>query len=215
MVFDPFGDFDRQGYLRNFTQSKDLNLIKTLEHIAFQKNLGKAIKYLAQAHLIKYQDVLEIHKTLFGSVYPWAGQDRRKTAPNIEIAKDGLARMFAFANNVQRETELGLQQGQDLEFMRKKPGEVMGSLCHAHPFLDGNGRTIMIIHGEMAYRAGISIDWIQTDKTTYLTELTREIYLPGKGYLDEYLSQFVCEVADRQSAALMLKNLKGLSPLSD
>ncbi len=44
----------------------------------------------------------------------------------------------------------------------------MGSLAHAHPFLDGNGRTMMTIHIEMTYRVGISIDWVQTDKTAYL-----------------------------------------------
>jgi fido (protein-threonine AMPylation protein) len=29
--------------------------------------------------------------------------------------------------------------------MRERPGEVMGYFAHGHPFLDGNGRTIMVV----------------------------------------------------------------------
>jgi cell filamentation protein len=49
--------------------------------------------------------------------------------------------------------------------MRQKPGEVMGYLAHGHPFLDGNGRTIMLVHAELARRAGFGIDWGSTGKT--------------------------------------------------
>lgn len=41
-------------------------------------------------------------------------------------------------------------RGQDSPFMREQPGEVMALLAHAHPFLDGNGRTIMVLHAELA-----------------------------------------------------------------
>jgi Fic family protein len=30
----------------------------------------------------------------------------------------------------------------------------MGYLAHGHPFLDGNGRTIMVLHCVLAQRAG-------------------------------------------------------------
>jgi cell filamentation protein len=86
----------------------------------------------------------------------------------------------------------------------------MGSLAHAHPFLDGNGRTIMVLHAEMALRAGISIDWVKTDKTAYLTALTAELNAPDKGYLDEYLKPLVGEAIDRKQSTSLLKSIKGL-----
>ena len=52
--------------------------------------------------------------------------------------------------------------------MRERPGEIMGFLAYAHPFLDGNGRTIMVVHTELAQRAGVSIAWDATDKDAYL-----------------------------------------------
>ena len=65
--------------------------------------------------------------------------------------------------------------------MREKAGEVMGYLAHGHPFLDGNGRIIMVIHSVLAQRAGFSVDWASTDKTAYLQALTKELDDPGKG----------------------------------
>ena len=81
--------------------------------------------------------------------------------------------------------------GQDKALMAEKPGEVMGYLAYGHPFLDGNGRTILTAHVVLAERAGISIDWGATDKAAYLTALTRELDHPGKGRLDAYLKPLV------------------------
>ena len=38
----------------------------------------------------------------------------------------------------------------------------MGSLACAHPFLNGNGRTIMTVHTELANRAEIRVEWEKT-----------------------------------------------------
>lgn len=210
MTFDPFRDFDNRGHLRNFFGSKDVEEIKALEYSFFQINVDRAINTLAAVDFIEYKHVLDIHRTLFGDVYPWAGQDRLATAPDINISKRGYGAMFAQPQYIRRVTDYALDRSRDLTFMREQPGYIMGSLAHAHPFLDGNGRTIMVLHTEMAYRAGISIDWVQTDKTAYLTALTTELNDPGKGHLDEYLKPFIGSAIDRQRSTSMLKSLKGL-----
>lgn len=69
--------------------------------------------------------------------------------------------------------------------------ETRGYLAHGHPFLDGNGRTIMVIHSVLAQRAGLSIEWASTNKTEYLRALTRELDDPGKGILDKYLGAYI------------------------
>jgi cell filamentation protein len=86
--------------------------------------------------------------------------------------------------------DYALRNGQDRALMAEKPGEVMGYLAFGHPFLDGNGRTIMVLHALLAQRAGFSIDWAETDKAAYLKALTKEIDEPGKGHLDAYLASF-------------------------
>jgi cell filamentation protein len=212
VTFDPFGDFDSLGYLRNFPGLKDISQVKALEHASFQINIDRAINTLAAVDLIEYKHVLEIHKTLFGDVYPWAGQDRAVTSPGINISKAGYNNLFAQSPYVRRVTEYAIDQSRDLNIMCQQPGYILGSLAHAHPFLDGNGRTILVLHTELAHRAGISIDWTQTEKKAYLIALTTELNDPGQGHLDNYLKPFIGNAIDRPQSASLLKSLQGLSP---
>ena len=189
MIFDPFCDFETRGYLRNSAGEKDLKVVKILEHRSFLAKLDTAFKLLSGIDHLSYQDVLNIHKTLFESVYPWAGLDRKQTAPDIAVSKGSV--LFAHPDDAMTAVEHGLKIGKNAEVMARAPGEVMGYLAYGHPFLDGNGRTIMVIHAELAQRAGISIDWAATSKSEYLTSLTRELEHPGKGHLDTYLTPFL------------------------
>jgi cell filamentation protein len=200
VTFDPFGDFETQGYLRNLTKEKDLEIVLRLEHASFMTGIDAALQRLAKVKRLSYADVLETHSILFEAVYPWAGQDRRTTAPDLAISKGPV--LFAHPDHIQRAVEYALAHGQDQKFIREKPGMIMGYLAYAHPFLDGNGRTIMVVHGLMAQRAGFSIDWAATGKAEYLSALTKELDDPGKGHLDVYLKPFIRPaVADDRLAA--------------
>ena len=86
----------------------------------------------------------------------------------------------------------------------------MGYLAYGHPFLDGNGRTIMVVHTELAQRAGISIDWAATSKTAYLTALTKEIEKPGAGLLDAYLKPFIRKAVEADLLVGHVVSTRGL-----
>ena len=191
MTFDPFGDFATEGYLRNFEKEKDLAIVKRAENASFTTGLAEAFATLAKTKLLSYEDVLKTHGILFGAVYPWAGQDRTETAPKLTIKKGPV--IFANAPEIRAAVEFALRKGQDKDHMKAKPGEIMGYLAYGHPFLDGNGRTIMTVHSMLAQRAGFSIDWSATTKDAYLDAFTREIENPSKGHLDAYLKPFMRE----------------------
>ncbi|WP_404406861.1 Fic/DOC family protein [Pelagibacterium halotolerans] len=211
MTFDPFGDFASRGYLRNHAGQKDMLKVKDLEHDSFRGNVERALQDLSKAEHLTYEHVRKAHETLFRDVYPWAGQDRAQTAPDLHITKGTVD--FMFASHVGRGVEYALGQGNDPAMMREKPGEVMGNLAYAHPFLDGNGRTIMTVHSELCRRAEIYIDWSQIHKNDYLKALTQEIDVPGKGHLDAYLQRFVREGAlQLDGIAVSLQTLSGLGP---
>lgn len=195
MTFDPFGDFATQGYLRNLAKEKDPEIVRRLEHTSFVTGIDAALGRLARIPDLSYPDLSETHRILFEAVYPWAGQDRLANAPDLAIRKGTI--LFARPQDIRRAVEFALSHGQHKAFMTAKPGEVMGYLAYAHPFLDGNGRTIMILHAVMSQRAGFSIDWSTTGKADYLSALTKEIDEPGNGHLDAYLKPFIREaVAD-------------------
>ena len=193
MTFDPFGDFEKHGYLRNIARTKDSRIVRQMEHASFTTGLDAAFAKLTSREHLSYDDILGTHKILFDAVYPWAGQDRLTTAPHLVVSKGGDREKisFAYPQDIRRAIDYGLDHGQDKTFMTAKPGEIMGYFAHGHPFLDGNGRTIMVVHCVLAQRAGFSIDWAATTKNDYLAALTKELDSPHKGHLDAYLSRFI------------------------
>jgi cell filamentation protein len=204
VTFDPFGDFATEGYLRNFEKEKDLAIVKRAENASFMTGLDEAFAILAKVKTFSYDDVLTTHGILFGAIYPWAGQDRTQNAPKLTIRKGSV--IFANAAEIRAAVQFALLKGQDKASMKANPGEIMGYLAYGHPFLDGNGRTIMTVHSVLAQRAGFSIDWSATKKDAYLGALTKEIENPPKGHLDAYLKPFMRDpIAYEQLATAMVQ----------
>lgn len=208
MTFDPFGDFATEGYLRNFEKEKDLAIVKRAENASFTTGLDEAFANLAMAKALSYDEVLKTHGILFGAVYPWAGQDRTRTAPRLTIKKGPV--IFANAPEIRAAVEFALRKGQDKDYMKASPGEIMGYLAYGHPFLDGNGRTIMTVHSVLAQRAGFSIDWSATTKDGYLAALTKEIENPPKGHLDAYLKPLMRDPIAYEQLATAIVQAPGL-----
>jgi cell filamentation protein len=210
VTFDVFGDFETRGYLRNSERLKNLGEVKRLEHRVFLKNLGRAVEHLKHVERLTYWDVLDTHRVLFRDAYPWAGEDRQTTAPDLAIGKGERNDLFAHPRFMQDAVHYALRLGQDRAYMTEPCGEVMGYLAHAHPFLEGNGRTLMVVLNELAYRAGISIDWSRTDKDAYLQALTRELDRLGAGELDNYLKPFVGPAKSHENSTALLAELRSL-----
>jgi len=189
MPFDPFEDFEAQGYLRNFAGEKDPIRIQRFEHHAFAANVLPALRALQDRPALDYPAVLHTHRILFGSVYPWAGQDRAQTAPGIAITKGDHNTLFAHPRDIRRAVDYALGLSSD-RTRTGRPGEALGALFHAHPFLDGNGRALLTVHTDLARRAGYHIDWPAIPKQAFLSALTDELYRPGHA-LDRLLAPHI------------------------
>lgn len=209
-MFDPFGDFESAGYLRNVERLKDADEIKLQEHLFFEANIEQAMDYLAGIRSeISYADFLKVHGILFEEFYPWAGQDRWQLNVGRFVGK-GEGLQFEASELCQRAVEWGLSMGNNRRTMNTQPGTVMGSFAWGHPFLDGNGRTMLLVHSERCHRAGISIDWAATRKSAYLEALTNELLTPKHQPLDAYLRPFVAPASGKGSLLDQLLALPGL-----
>ena len=209
-MFDPFGDFQSAGYLRNIERLKDPEEIKVQEHLFFEANLEQALLYLERLSApVDYNNFLEVHRILFGAFYPWADQDRHALGVGRLVGKGGSVQ-FEASELCQRAVEWGLNMGNDHATMRTRPGEVMGAFAWGHPFLDGNGRTMLVVHSVLSHRAGISVAWSATRKHDYLDALTQELQQPQRHHLDAYLRPFVQPTAVQGSLLEHLQGLPGL-----
>ena len=207
-MFDPFGDFDTEGYLRNFDKEKDLEIVKIAEHELFRAQLPVALNFLAKKKRIEYSDFLNVHQILFEGLYPWAGKDRAEILPNSAIRKKGL--YFSHPSECKLAVSEGLSFAHDKKQMRNRPGFIMGMFAYGHPFLDGNGRTMLLIHAELCFRANMSVNWMRTNKQSYLDALTQEIESPNEGHLDAYLKPFIDKQIPRENWLKSVSDLQGL-----
>lgn len=207
MAFDPFGDFATEGYLRNTQGLTDPESVKHVEHSLFLANLEDAIDMLHTREVIDYGSFLDVHRILFEEFYPWAGQDRMTTAPNLYISKGEVR--FAQASDIRRAVDYGLDVAR--KDLRAQCGTVMGQFALGHPFLDGNGRTIMLVFGELCYRAGFSIAWEGTTKADYLEALTLELDDPRPAPLNAYLARHITGRVPHSAYSKTLNELPGLS----
>ena len=207
-MFDPFGTYEDKGYLENVEKEKDLDVVKEIEHSLFLANLDIALNYLSEQRHIKYADFLEVHRLLFDEYYPWAGKDRLELTPNLSISKANT--YFCIPSEIQRTIDYALSLATKQEYLINNPGEIMGLFAYAHPFLDGNGRTILLVHTELCHRAGFRICWESTSKRDYLTSLSDEIAEPRKKALDQYLKSFIDTASGRDATARLINSISGL-----
>ncbi|MFJ4252151.1 Fic family protein [Pseudomonas sp. NPDC089741] len=216
MTFDPFGDFETEGYLQNSLKLKDPVEVKESEHLSFEASIEDALAFLAKKRSIDYKAVLKTHEILFSGFYPWAGKDRNELIPHLAVfkgSKDDPHTIFERPDLIKRSVEYALELASNKKRFRDRPGEVMGQLASVHPFLDGNGRTILLIYMELCFRTRFAVDWSKTSKDDYLNARSDEIRNPFKGHLDSYLKPFVIDISNRDEWPGMIGGIKGLDGL--
>nr|WP_316643007.1 Fic family protein [uncultured Roseateles sp.] len=214
-MFDPFNDFQTVGYLRNAEAQKDPKKVRRAEHVAFMVGLEQALDQLKRRKAdLTYADYLRVHKTLFQDYYPWAGIDRHDLGVGKLITK-GPNVQFELSENCRKAVEWGLSMGNNAKHIRERPGEVMGAFAWGHPFLDGNGRAMLLVHSELCHRAGFAIDWIASNKADYLAALTHELAHPRDRALDAYFTDLIVDTRPRSDWAAYFKSIPGLSGLDD
>lgn len=101
----------------------------------------------------------EVHRRLFGVVYPWAGQLR-----TVVIAKGSV---FCLPQYLTAEADRVFSRLAGERWLRglDRDGFVdrlvwyLGEVNALHPFREGNGRAQRVFFAELAARAGWGIDW--------------------------------------------------------
>lgn len=189
MAFDPFGDFESRGYLRNVFSEKDPAIIKDLESTSFRNHLPEALKKLNRVETLSYSTLIETHRMLFPDLYPWAGVDRSVNAADIDISRAGVKGMFALPSEIRLAGDYAFQEANTQ--LPNRAGHILGLLAYAHPFLECNGRAIFLVHHEMLARVKRHLVWDEIPREPFLSALRDELLNPNATYMDDFLKPYV------------------------
>lgn len=194
MKFDPFGDSKKRGYLRNIHGLPAGKRLKDLEHQDFETFLPDALAFLNGLKSPGYHDLLTVHRKLFGGLYPWAGQDRFELFPGSIVSKGRTN--FALSNNIQKAFEIGMHD-------HNTPGQMLGHLAYAHPFLEGNGRALFVFFDDHLRRQGLTLNWPGLDRDIFLKSLDEQISRPDSASLDMVLEQHLSKFKKEKSPSTL------------
>jgi cell filamentation protein len=108
-----------------------------------------------------------IHRTLFGKLYPWAGETRRGLGRMTKTRADGSVVQYGDSAFVDSELSrmLGLLAGENflrgltLDRFAARAAYFYGELDAIHSFREGNSRTLRAFFYSVAYNAGFLFDW--------------------------------------------------------
>lgn len=130
-----------------------------------------------------------IHRTLFSSLYQWAGEIRKVGIWKGETRFCAPERIEVEANKIFEATNIDIQDKREfwsLEDAADRLADHYGELNIIHPFREGNGRTQRILFEFIAQDIGYSIrwkedsdQWIAANIRAYTTDHNelREIFL--------------------------------------
>lgn len=129
--------------------------------------VGLALRALADEPLPGGYDLAHwqaIHRRVFGSLYPWAGELRtvQIAKPNAFYARPEHIAGYAegiFAELVKERHLIGLDREAFLERLTHYHAEMYS----VHPFREGNTRSLRAFLGQLAAAAGHHVDWEHLD----------------------------------------------------
>lgn len=110
-----------------------------------------------------------VHKELFRSIYPWAGELRK-----VELSKGGTKfcpALVVAQGCDQVFIKLGWDKnlkGLSKEEFCKGAAQLFNNLNDLHPFREGNGRTIRLVLFHVAKNAGWFLDLSQANREEYM-----------------------------------------------
>lgn len=152
--------------------------LKNLLDLHEEDDLNEAERYLTEAAAERLEfteppyslDTLKhIHRTLFSTIYSWAGEVR-----TVKISKG--RNQFCIPDRIEPEAAREFRkiqanawfEGYSRDLLVKAVAESYGTLNVAHPFREGNGRAQRILFEWIIVNVGYEINWWEVDKQEWV-----------------------------------------------
>ena len=155
--------FDDIDVLKNRANIRNNALLHTAE--ADITNLAMTAIYERKYNKFNVETLLDIHRTIFGQIYEWAGEYRTIMMTKPEDVLGGDTVRYAYPKEIKKQLtetmkEVGkLKRGgnndRDIVFRLTR---IISAIWQTHPFREGNTRTVIVFAILLAKHLGFEVN---------------------------------------------------------
>ena len=163
---------DNNGVLENKLGITDADELRELEYALTEEKINGILSKGSFGNIQGYglERQQAIHQYLFEGIYEWAGKVR--TVPSSKGMGGGLVSIFSNPDEIRQVWDLLEQKtarfarAENLSFDQKleELADIFIQANHAHPFPEGNGRSLQVFMHQLAAEQGIRLDYTKNNK---------------------------------------------------
>lgn len=149
--------------LRNLPDIKDSEALKQVE--GDLTRMSMAIVYAREYEKFNTETLCDIHRTIFGGLYEWAGEFRTIPIMKPEEVLGGDTVRYALPSEIKKQLDQASR-----EIAKLKPNgvkkdivfrivRITAAIWQTHPFREGNTRSVVAFSVLLAAKLGVKLDY--------------------------------------------------------
>lgn len=196
--------------LKNLPKIKDAEQLKIIEGDLTKISMG--IVYVRDYDKFNTDALRDIHKTIFGGLYEWAGEFRTIPIMKPEEVLGGDTVRYAMPDEIKKQLDAASKEIAKLKITDDKKAllfkivRITVSIWQTHPFREGNTRSVIAFSVLLSAKLGVKLDYALFAKhAAYVRnalvwctqgiyskyEYLERIYFDAAGLLDDASEQTV------------------------
>ena len=159
--------------LKNLANIKDNEKLRQME--GDLTVIGMAVVYAKKYDKFDINTLCDIHKTIFGGLYEWAGEFRTIQMTKSEKVLGGDTVRYAEPSQISKQLKdifkeiSKLKPNMPKQELVFKLVRITSTIWHIHPFREGNTRTVVAFSVLLADYLGIDLDYnLFVDNASYV-----------------------------------------------
>lgn len=149
--------------LKNIPDIKDSASLKALEGDLTRMTMG--IVYARDYSKFNTETLQDIHRTIFGGIFEWAGEFRTIPIMKAEEVLGGDTVRYAQPDEIKKQLDLAskeiarLKSVNDPKELLFKIVRITAAIWQIHPFREGNTRSVISFSVLLAAKLGVKLDY--------------------------------------------------------
>ena len=194
--------------LKNLPGIKNNEELKRVEGDLTRMSMG--IVYAREYEKFNTETLCDIHRTIFGGLYEWAGEFRTIPIMKAEEVLGGDTVRYAAPSEIKKQLDMASKEIARIKTTANKKDivfkivRIIAAIWQTHPFREGNTRSVVAFSVLLAAKLGVKLDYeLFANHAAYVRnalvwctqgiyaiyDYLERIYFDAAGLLDDQLEQ--------------------------